>query len=165
MTQLLQLNVASVQDWQLATKTKGLRAKHSSAVVSDESLLPKLLVDTLEGKEPMKEAMLCIGSAGEAWLQPAVKLLKKYTVDSIDHNGWLVCVPIPGNSIEVSEVTILPNDFTQFFIVGLWGETLSNGQTNAQFGSVGDYVCRSLSDPADVWIVQRAIFQSTYEVI
>lgn len=151
--------------WQTARKTKGLRAKHSTAVISDLSLLDKLLVQTIEGEIQMRVAMICIGAAGEAWQQSSVKLLEKYTIEEVTIDGWLICVPKPG-AAPISCVQIIRSDFVgdQFYIVGLWGKTLADGTSNAQVGKVGDYVCRSATDQNDVWIVEQSIFENTYEV-
>lgn len=155
--------------WRTATKTKPIVAKHVSAVIGDDTMLAKLLVDTLEGKEPISQGnMFCIGGAGDTWQQTPAKLLKKYTIEGIDSNGWLYCVPRPENEVWAVQISdefvrvygsaIDPN----FHIIGMWGETLDDGTQNVQRGVVGDVVCRQKGDDTDTWIVRRSLFDNTY---
>lgn len=157
----------SFDTWQRAAKTQPIQAKHISTVLADKKILSGFLLNTLEGREPIGEdVMVCIGSAGEAWQQPARKLLQKYTITSITVDGWLICTPNDGVEVECFELVVpaeLQNE--PFGIVGQWGETLSNGTKNVQFVKPGDYILRDPNEHSDVWVVQRSLFLNTYEVL
>ena len=156
------LDPTSIPNWQRASKTKSIVAKHATTLTADSRLLSQLLINTLEGKEPIAQTnMICLGVAGEAWQQTPKKLLAKYTITDIDHDGWLTCQPKPDNEVECY---VVDGDLTQFYIIGHWGETLPDGTKNVQAGIVGDVICRDPADPTDVWIVRRGLFNSTYEI-
>jgi hypothetical protein len=57
-------------------------------------------------------------------------------------------------------------DWQPFQIFGQWGQEVQvNGETKyVQTGEPGDYICTSLTDPLDMWIVKRKLFESTYEL-
>lgn len=150
-------------NWRIGKKVRPLRAKPLINLVVDRSVSSKFLVDTLEGKEPLGDgAVICIGEAGDAWQQMPAKLLAKYTVTSIDSEGWMVCEPRPDNAVEVVCVEKEDIEAEQFFVIGQWGETLEDGTKNVQRGTVGDYICRNRTDPTDVWVVRRKIFNNSY---
>jgi len=159
----------SVLTFRVAKKTKGLRAKPMVNLLVDKTVMSKFLVDTLEAKEPVHaDAMFCIGESNDAWQQSAKNLLKKYTVDAIDAEGWLVCNPKAENSVEFAEITDAGLDLDTSFgtagsgwIVGQWGETI-NGVQNLQRFKMDDFVVRNREDHSDVWIVARKIFLNTY---
>ena len=175
-----------VNYWSTASKTKGIRAKPLISIMVDRSVLSKFLLDTLEGREPLGDgAVVCIGEFNDAWQQSPAKLLQKYDVTAIDVDGWMVCAPKLDNAVECHEV--VPADFETpvypnanhallkplessvwkdkpFYVIGNWGETLPNGTKNAQRGVIGDFICRSRTDPTDVWVVQRKIFLNTYSI-
>jgi hypothetical protein len=148
----------------LQQKNKAIMAKPVSSIVSDLSLIEKLLLDTLEGKAAINSAnVICVGGdVGEAWQQTAKKLLSKYTVTDITSTGWLVCTPISGYAEDAVEVITV--DGGEFTIIGLWGETLSDGTQNVQRGRSGDFVLRSRANHDDVWVVKRNLFNSTYTI-
>ena len=91
------------------------------------------------------------------------KLLAKYTVSGITPDGWMVCEPRPDNAVSVVEIRATSDGDTEFYIIGQWGEDSDEGPR--QYGTVGDFVCRSRLDPSDVWIVRRKIFLNTYNII
>ena len=143
------LNVTQGVNWHLAQKTKPLRAKPLISVMVDRSVLLKFLVNTLEGKEPLGDgAVICIGDADDAWQQMPNKLLAKYNVAAIDNDGWMVCELKPDVSVDVFEVTATADGDTEFYIIGQWGEDSDEGPK--QFGTVGDFICRSRTDHTDV---------------
>jgi hypothetical protein len=152
--------------WHNAKKTKGLRAKHMSALLGDISVMSKFLVDTLEAREPVSgTSMFCIGEAGDAWQQTAKKLLAKYDIIDIDAQGWLECRPKPENMVEFFEVTaeMLAGEKSGY-VVGMWGEVV-DGVKNLQAFTVGDMVARNPTDTADQWVVRRRIWDNSYSVI
>lgn len=165
----MRINTNKITNWKKATKTKSLKAKHMSSLLIDKTVATKFLVDTLEGREPIKEdAMVCVGEAGDAWQQTSKKLLAKYTVTSIDSNGWLGCDPKPDNEVNVVEVeyswcSVDGHNKNVFSIIGQWGATVGE-EKNVQCGEVGDFICQNQSDPTDVWIVKRAIFNNSYTI-
>lgn len=169
------LNAHTLSGWNIATKTKSVRAKPLISIMVDRSVLSKFLLDTIEGKEPLGDgAVICIGEFNDAWQQSPKKLLQKYDVRSIDDEGWMVCEPKLDNSVECHEVVDAdypPIDYkhrgpfgSEFYIIGNWGETLPDGTKNAQKGTLGDFICRNRNDPTDIWVVQRKIFLNTYAI-
>lgn len=150
------LNTTDLFQGRIAKKTKGVRAKPIVNLIVDRTVLNKFLVDTLEAREPVSaDAIMCIGESNDAWQQTATSLLKKYTVESIDPDGWMVCAPRPDASVEFFEA---PADCQ---IVGLWGQTI-DGVPNLQRAAAGDMVVRNRSDPTDQWVVARKIWRNTY---
>jgi len=150
-------------NWQVAKKTKNVKAKPLISIMVDKSVTSKFLVDTLEGKEPLGDgAIICIGESNDIWQQMPAKLLQKYNVIEIDNDGWMVCEPRPDNSVNCYEVTKSQVE-DKFYIVGLWGEKTEEGLI--QRGEVGDFICQNREEPTDVWIVKRKIFINTYNII
>ena len=172
-----------IRGWVTAKKIRPIRAKFSGDV-ADKSIIPKLLIRTLEGLEDMKSpAVICLGEAGDIWQQTADKLLKKYIVTGFDADGWLICDPKPENEVDAFEV---PDDFFgeagkgytkpfpddraynmgDFCIEGLWGDTgYPAFGKNIQWGSKGDFICRNKTDPNDVWVVRKTFFNNTYTIL
>lgn len=150
--------------WLLGKKTKGLRAKPLSALITDRSIISKFSIDTLEGKEPINSAnMFCIGETGDAWQQTAKALLKKYNITNIDADGWLICEPKPENEVEFFEWKCeqgSPEEYTSY-IKGLWGATV-DGVDNLQSIFVGDFVCRQPHQHEDQWVVRKHLFINSY---
>lgn len=165
-----QIKPEKITIWGVAKKTKGLKAKPLISIMVDKSITNKFLVDTLEGKEPLGDgAIICIGEANDIWQQMPARLLQKYDVVAIDSDGWMVCEPKPDASVECVEITesIVGIDNvldTDLFIIGTWGEKrIMNGKTElTQRCELGDFICRNRTDHSDVWIVNRKIFNNTY---
>ena len=158
------LNTENISSWNLAKKTKPLRAKPLISILVDHTVLSKFLVDTLEGKEPLGDgAVICIGDSNDAWQQMPNKLLAKYDVTTIDADGWMVCEPKPDNAVDAFEVRATEDGDTEFYIIGQWGEESDEGPR--QYGQQGDFVCRNRTDPTDVWVVRRKIFLNTYNIV
>lgn len=157
------IDTTTLFEGKVAKKIKGLRAKPIVNLLVDRTVLNKFLVDTLEAREPVSaDAIMCIGECNDAWQQTGTALLKKYTVESIDPEGWMVCMPRPGQSVEFFEVTpdmVSPDGWC--FIVGKWGRTI-DGLERLQRAAVGDIVVRSRTDTADQWVVNRKIWRNTY---
>jgi len=158
------LNVGNRPSWNVAKKTKAIRAKPLISIMVDRTVLSKFLVDTLEGKEPLGDGVvICIGDSNDAWQQMPNKLLAKYDVSAIDNDGWMICEPKPDNAVDCFEVRSTDDGDTEFFVIGQWGEDSDEGPR--QFGTIGDFVCRNRTDPTDVWIVRRKIFLNTYNIM
>jgi len=160
MTALSTTNIAS---WAIASKTKGLKAKHIKTLIVDQSILSHFLVSTLEGEEQLgRDNIICIGENDDAWQQTQAALLKKYNIVSFDSDGWMICEPKPENSVEFVEVTFsMTNEQESFYIVGTWGKESPEGPI--QFGRVGDIICRQPHDHTDTWVVKRKLFDNTYQ--
>lgn len=176
----MKINPEKIVSWQVATKTKPIRAKALINLLVDRTVTNKFLVDTLEGREPLGDGVvICIGQSMDAWQQTPKKLLAKYEVKGLDKDSWMECEPRPDNAVNVVQVdaAFLLNMFPEdtglqdamshtsisFHIIGKWGETIG-GETNVQKGQEGDYICQDRNDPSDVWIVKRKIFENTYAI-
>lgn len=160
----------------MASKTKGIFAHPVVTLFNDVYITSKLSLITQEGPQPIKDgSILCTGlSKTDPWQQSAKKLLDKYTVTDITPDGWMYCEPKPDNTIKCFQVTqeSLPQneedfeDHTVFQIYAQWGDKVepTPGEVKyIQLGEVGDYVCQSVSDPTDTWIVKQSFFNATYE--
>lgn len=127
----------------LARKTKPLWSKLIGQVQS---------VKTPEGTLHAEPGdYLCRGIQGEHWPQKAAKLQEKYSPSGeVDSDGWERFDPKPDSAaVEVARV------YEPFRIIAQWGELT---------GKSGDYVVRSAADPIDTWIVDRDIFEASYEL-
>lgn len=169
-----QIKPENITVWGVGKKTKGLRAKPLISIMVDKSVTSKFLVDTLEGNEPLGDgAIICVGEANDIWQQMPTRLLQKYDVVDVDNEGWMVCEPKPDASVDCVEITEdivgIENVLdTELYIVGTWGETKTiNGKEvkNTQRCELGDFICRNRTDKSDVWIVNRKIFDNTYNKI
>ena len=140
--------VNSANQWFTARKTKCLWAQE---ITDDQS------VSTLEGdRNDQAGDYLCRGESGDTWPQKAKTLFAKYeATEEHDKNGWIKFSPKP----EASGVLAVPIKHA-FQVIASWGELT---------GQPGDYLVKNEADknveyPEDVWIVNRAIFEGTYEV-
>lgn len=163
------LDVTNIRAWKKATKTRPIRAKHVQLVLVDKSIQDKFLLSTIEAIQGIGPgSMICLGESGDIWQQSPETLLKKYTITGFDAEGWSICTPKPDNEVDCyvadkQTFMVLPSDRAGFSILARWGEKRKDG-TFIQYGNFGDVVCRSQSDPGDVWIVARKLFDSTYEI-
>lgn len=179
----MRIDTSKITRWNVATKTKSLRAKPLANILVDSSLLNKFLVKALEGNETLKEgSIICLGETGDVWQQTSDKLLSKYNVTAISTDGWLTCTPKPDNEVNVVEITpevLLPSSKLpfvlppaddemykahSFYIFGQWGEDVPGFGKTVQWGDRGDFVCQNRTDPTDVWIVKRKIFLNSYSI-
>lgn len=108
-------------------------------------------VETLEGRLQFQHGdYLCRGIVGELWPQKESKLLEKYVASGqFDAEGWQRFDPKPDS--QPVEATQIDHPFR---VLAHWGELT---------GKSGDYLVRSKTDPTDVWIVDKTIFDATYE--
>lgn len=158
------LIIENIRGWKRATKTRPIKAKHIQCILIDNSVAAKFLLSTIEADQMLKAtSVVCMGEAGDIWQQDPDKLFKKYTVTSLDPTGWMICQPKPDNEVDCYIANLMRN-VDGFSIVAQWGERQADG-TFLQFGHSGDVVCRNQSDKSDIWIVQRKLFDATYEII
>ena len=160
------LFTGAITNWKIAKKIKSIRAKQLISIVVDKLILSKLLVTTLEANEPLGDGVvICIGEAGDIWQQMPKSLLKKYTVASIDNEGWMVCDPKPDNSVECIQWTNqIITHIGEHYVKALWGEDFRTYGPCQRF-SEGDYICRNREDKTDVWVVRKKLFENTYTII
>ena len=132
--------------WFHARKVRPIWARQLAADVQ---------VDTLEGRVTASAGdYLCRGEAGEVWPQKAATLEARYTASgALDAEGWRQYEPRP----DAEGVWAARVDHS-FSVQASWG-TLR--------GKPGDFVVKNYADrdvaaPADVWIVEQALFAATY---
>lgn len=166
------LSATDIKDWKVAKKTKSLRAKPLVNLLTDKSILNKLLLDTLEGKAMLCEnSIVCIGDSGDVWQQTSQKLLKKYKVIDINENGWMVCEPYPDNSVDAFQVTFdITTSSGEHYLRALWGEKFQDHELLSKYGPLqrfaeGDWILRNREDHNDVWVVRKKIFDNSYTII
>ena len=170
----MRIDTNRLAKWNIASKTRPIKAKPLISLMVDRKVASKFLVDTLEGHEPLGDgSIICVGEAGDVWQQTQKKLLQKYVVKSIDADGWMECEPLPDNAVNCVEVTgeLLKavagdphGDWAQSFdIIGQWGATV-DGEKNVQTGVPVDFICQNQTDLTDVWIVKRKLFLNTYVI-
>jgi hypothetical protein len=115
-------------------------------------------VDTIEGPTKGKAGdYLCRGEAGEFWAQSAKQIAERYEkTDEVDAGGWRKYAPRPDNlGVMAAQVN------HAFSVHAKWGVLA---------GKPGDYVLKSFTDrdaayPDDVWVVDQALFQLTYQAV
>ena len=141
--------VNAAKSWFHAKKIRPIWAKQ---IDKDQS------VKTNEGIETAKAGdFLCRGEAGDIWPQSAKNLEAKYQkTDEVDADGWQKHVPRPDNQGVMAAQISHP-----FEVHATWG-VLS--------GKAGDYIVKNFGDreiahPTDVWIVDQAVFQATYQAV
>jgi len=119
------MSANKITNWKLAKKIKPIKAKPIVSLLVDKSVISKFLVDTLEAKEPLgKNSIICIGESGDVWQQEPKKLLKKYKVNAIDDDGWLICEPYPDNAVDCYQVDFSINTYSgEHYLEAKWGES------------------------------------------
>lgn len=177
---MVKLDTTKIRKWNVAKKTKNIKAKPLVSLLVDRTVINKFLIDTLEAKEQLGDgSIICIGESNDIWQQMPSKLLQKYNVIDVDNDGWMICEPKPENSVNCVEITnILStsimdhkgdwNPAEKLFIVAQWGESfsISAGENfNTQKAEVGDFICQNREYPDDIWIVRKKIFNNTYTII
>lgn len=144
------IEINKLRIWKHYKKTKPLWAK---------KLEEDVVVDTLEGElKYSKGDYLCKGPTGDIWGQKEESLFKKYDPDpktNADKDGWQKFLPKP----DASGVMAAQIDHEFSIEHPSWGTF---------HGNAGDYLVKSYEDkdtefPEDVWIVQKGIFEGTYE--
>lgn len=162
---LIPKEILDKQNWKRASKTKEIWAKPMSSLVIDKDFTTKLLLETLEGTQSLKDnSIVCLGASKDVWQQEEKKLFAKYNVVGIEE-GWWICKPKPDNEVDCIQINeiLISDGSKKFEIVGLWGKESKFGPL--QFGVLGDYVCRNIEDLSDIWIVKNFLFRSTYTIL
>jgi hypothetical protein len=140
------LDDANRGQWFHAKKSRPIWAKK---LESDQK------VNTLEGEEQVAAGnFLCRGEAGDVWPQSEKNLMKRYSgTDEVDPDGWRKFLPNP----DAEGVMAIQIDHP-FEVQAAWGKLT---------GKRGDFLVKNYQDrdtkyPADVWIVDQALFGQTY---
>lgn len=114
-------------------------------------------VKTLEGEETVEPGhFLCRGEAGDIWPQKKADLEKKYVSTDEEADGWRKYLPRPdAEGVLATEVD------HPFVVYATWGELK---------GKAGDFLIKNYADkeadyPTDVWLVDRTLFEQTYEQV
>lgn len=155
--------------WRLAQKEQSITAKPMRDVISDPKCVGGFLLNTLEGAARIDiDAMYCYTERGDVWQQSSSSLLKKYTVESITHDGWLICHPKPNVPVQFFELVperhSTPYDSEEITIRGRYG-ALIDGIPNLQHCQIGDFVLRNPNETTDQWVVRKHLFLNTYKEI
>ena len=139
--------INSAQSWFQAKKSKAIWARQATE---------NHQLTTLEGRETVELGdFLCRGEIGEIWPQSADSLLGKYIpTDTVNDDGWRKYTPNPDHEGVMAATVSHP-----FTIETSWG---------TMTGKEGDYLVKNYCDkdaayPGDVWIVDRQIFNATYQ--
>lgn len=178
MPNTVAITVASaVGEWHVYRKTKGLIALPASVVLDmSGDWVSKLLINTLEGSAPVrKDAMVCIGPAGEVWQQGAEKLFAKYDATGVvglgqRNAGWINFVPkdSPATRVKATQVTatMAGGDASNRVVLHNchWGEKQPDG-TYAQYAAVGAWLVVRPDDPTDAYFIEEAVFDDTYSKV
>ena len=113
------------------------------------------VIPTLEGSlEGRAGDFVCRGAGGELWPQKAPDVERKYLATDTADGPWRKYVPRPD-----AEGILAARIAHPFNVEATWGR-LS--------GKSGDYLAKNFRDrdvryPADVWVIDRALFDATYE--
>lgn len=127
-----------------ARKTKSLWAKRVERTSQ---------IETIEGVVRAEAGdYLCRGIEREVWPQREKSLLERYSASShFDEEGWQRFDPKP----DLQPVQAVAMDHP-FRVLARWGELT---------GKAHDYLVQSKTDPDDIWIVDKAIFEASYEYV
>lgn len=155
----------TIGKWSHYKKTASIDAIRVSDALKLGLIAEDLKVVTLEnpaGQTAALDQWLCQAKTGEYWVQKDAKIRGAYDLGEPDEQGWLVAKPKPdAEGVLAAKITDRPNNSKgevwdgKFQVVADWGVLT---------GQRGDYKVNNLSDPADSWIVQGPLFESTYEL-
>ncbi len=112
-------------------------------------------ISTLEGPLQAKAGdFVCRGAGGELWPQKVQDVERKYLVTETTEGPWRKYVPRPD-----AEGILAARIDHPFVVQATWGQ-LS--------GKAGDFLAKNFRDrgvryPADLWVIDRALFDATYE--
>eukprot|EP01087_Luapelamoeba_hula_P014191 TRINITY_DN4121_c0_g1_i1.p1 TRINITY_DN4121_c0_g1~~TRINITY_DN4121_c0_g1_i1.p1 ORF type:complete len:181 (-),score=33.47 TRINITY_DN4121_c0_g1_i1:87-587(-) len=117
-------------------------------------LTERRVIQTLEGTETGQVGdMLCRGVGGELWPQKEARLLAKYKPTNTYDGEWRKYIPDPKQpGVFAARV---PHPFAVRTSYGVMR------------GKAGDYLLKDFADkddayPANVWVVDRKLFNKTY---
>ena len=89
-----EIKIKNIPHWDIAEKTRPIKAKPAVSLMVDRSVTNKFLIGTLEGREPLGNgSVICLGESNDIWQQMPDNLLEKYNVTGIDEDGWMICNP------------------------------------------------------------------------
>lgn len=155
-----------------AQKTKPIKAKPIKTILSDNGVMAKLLLATLEANETIKaNAFVCWGIDNDVWQQSGDKLHSKYTLMKLDEDGWGHFEPKPDSPVDAYQVTASSHVLGPhggFSIINpSWGDEriLHGKQVYLQYGVDGDWVLRGLNDEKDTYRVANRFFGNTYDLM
>ena len=124
--------------------------------------------------EPDGDSVILTGTLGEEWVSPVEKVVSTYTkedgsaLNAEDFTSHL------GEKIKLKTISELGTNFALFVpadtvvrVETAWGDILYTNASEAPHGN-GDYlVCNNVGgspDLSDVWVVNGAVFPSTYDM-
>lgn len=178
-----------------ARKTKPIKARPINTILnkSDQSVMEKLLLATLEGSQALKAgSFVCWGVDNDVWQQAKDKLHKKYIPTEVDEDGWTTFVPKEGADAVMNAFQVVQEDYNLgpaggFSVINPhWGDErvvsvslLKEIGINPEecglapagdhvrlylhFGVGGDWVLQNQSDSTDVYRIAQSFFRSTYD--
>ena len=159
--------IADHKAWRVARKTRPIWAR---PVRTDEVGKEFMTADHVV-ERASADHWLCVGVAEEPWFQTRAKIESKYTPAGKEERRFAFddaahvyehLVPLPTSRNWAAQVTGL--DIAGFYIQPNYP---TDGPLYSPAGGwvVMDYVEDPYgADPTDVWLVQRSLFESTYEV-
>lgn len=159
-------------DYRKAQKTRPIKARPISTILSEDSVMSKIVLATLEGHETLKaSAFVCWGIDNDVWQQSEKNLHDKYTPTHVDADGWIHFEPKPDKPVDCcqilsSEHALGPNG--GFSILNpMWGDKrmMEGKVVYVHYGIDKDYVLRGLLDPMDTYRVAEKFFNNTYEYL
>jgi hypothetical protein len=159
--------------WRKVKKTKPIKARPISTILSDNSVMSKVVLATLEGHETIKaNAFVCWGIDNDLWQQKGSALHAKYTPVQVDEDGWVHFEPKPDVEVNFAQVTDQMGPFGGFSIASPWGDerVIDGKQVHLQYGIVNDWVGMGLrkdgsDNPDDVYRVACKFFNNTYDFV
>lgn len=162
--------------WRRVKKAKPIKAKPISTILSDQSVLSKIVLATLEGHEAVKaNSYVCWGVDNDLWQQKGAPLHAKYTPVSVDEDGWIHFEPKPDVEVNFAQVgqELALGPYNGFSIINpSWGDerVLDGKQVYLQYGIVNDWIGMGLNkdgsdNPADIYRVARKFFNNTYDFV
>ena len=156
-----------------AIKTKPMKCKALSTILSDNSVMSKIVLATLEGHQAVKaNSFVCWGVDNDLWQQTEQKLHQNYRLTTVDPDGWIHCEPkedAPRNACQIvmdvlDGFTFGPSGGFSVLNPSYGDERVLEGrQVWLHYGIVNDYVLQMPNDPKDTYRVAKKFFDNTYE--
>jgi hypothetical protein len=116
-------------------------------------------------------ALLCVGVAGEPWFQAAEKVRAKYEVGEEETRqfnfdtkprAYRVYRPLPDSRVLAAQVK--SEGIKEFSIRPGYDPTITLRSPAGGY-VVRNYTADPTTRPSDVWLVQKELFESTYEFV
>lgn len=161
--------IAEHRAWRLARKTKPIWARP----VTPEEVGKEFQTADHVKEVARKDAWLCVGLAGEPWFQSREKIEAKYKPAEEKTKKF-------DFDTEARRYRIYkPNETTRNWVAQVKGPEIEGfsirpgyDPTRLLYSPAGGYlVCDEVPDPyqvvqtKDIWLVQQALFESTYELL